>query len=150
MFKKKFVVVKAFHLEASYLTNVKQQPGESLKKYIQHMMDVATKTKVTDDMKMAALTLGIATGSLLWGYLQCKRADTLTDFLTRAQGFINLEEDYTQAYKVLPSPSTDVTNAQTSQMTAPSIYPIATTFITLMVYRPSVSVQPAAQLVFWV
>uniref|UniRef100_A0A803QEY9 Uncharacterized protein n=1 Tax=Cannabis sativa TaxID=3483 RepID=A0A803QEY9_CANSA len=93
-----------------------------MQKFIQRMMDVAAETKVTDNVKMMALTSGLATESLLWGDLQRKKADTLTDFLIRAQGFINLEEAYTQAYGVLPASSTDVTNAQTTQMTTPSIY----------------------------
>uniref|UniRef100_A0A803QHL0 Retrotransposon gag domain-containing protein n=1 Tax=Cannabis sativa TaxID=3483 RepID=A0A803QHL0_CANSA len=145
MCRKQFVAVKAFNLVASSLTSVKQQLRESLKKYIQRMIDVATKTKVTDVMKIVALTLGLATGSLLWGDLQRKREDTITDFLMRAQGFINLEEAYTQAYGVLLEPSTDIPNAQTSQMTTPSFYTLPTTFTTPTVCGSRSSVQPAAQ-----
>uniref|UniRef100_A0A803QB74 Retrotransposon gag domain-containing protein n=1 Tax=Cannabis sativa TaxID=3483 RepID=A0A803QB74_CANSA len=90
----------------------RQCSRESLKKYIQHMMDTATK-KVIDDMKMVALTLGITIGYLLWGELQRKRADSLSKFLSRAQGFINLEDAYAQAYGVLPAPSVNTFIAQT-------------------------------------
>uniref|UniRef100_A0A803Q5P8 Uncharacterized protein n=1 Tax=Cannabis sativa TaxID=3483 RepID=A0A803Q5P8_CANSA len=109
------------------------------------MMDVVAKTKVTDDMKIVALTSGLGIGSLLWGDLQRKRVDTLVEFLTRAQEFINLEEVYARAYKILSAPSIDVTNAQPSQMTTPSIYPPPTAFTTPMVYGPSTSVQLGAQ-----
>uniref|UniRef100_A0A803PKG5 Uncharacterized protein n=1 Tax=Cannabis sativa TaxID=3483 RepID=A0A803PKG5_CANSA len=137
--------VKAYDLEASSLTSVKQQQGESLKKYIQRMIDVAAKIKVTDDMKMVALTSGLTIGSLLWGDLQRKRADTLSEFLIRAQGFINLEDAYAQAYKVLPAPSTEATNAQPSQMETPFIDPPPTAFTTPTVYGSSTSVQPVVQ-----
>uniref|UniRef100_A0A803QBZ4 Uncharacterized protein n=1 Tax=Cannabis sativa TaxID=3483 RepID=A0A803QBZ4_CANSA len=130
---------KGFDLEVSSLTNVKQQPGESLKKYIQCMMDVAGKNKVTNDMKMVALTSRLAIKSLLWGDLQSKRVKTSNYFLTRAQGFINLEDAYAQAYEVLPAPSTNTETTKTSQMTVPLTYHPVTAFTTPTVYRPSAS-----------
>uniref|UniRef100_A0A803NL39 Uncharacterized protein n=1 Tax=Cannabis sativa TaxID=3483 RepID=A0A803NL39_CANSA len=111
MFKKQFIAAKDYDLEATTLTNVNQQQGESLKKFIQCMMDVATATKVIDDMKMAALTSGFITGSLVWGDLLRKKEDTLSEFLIRAQGFINLKDAYAQAYGVLAMHSTKITNA---------------------------------------
>uniref|UniRef100_A0A803PU70 Retrotransposon gag domain-containing protein n=1 Tax=Cannabis sativa TaxID=3483 RepID=A0A803PU70_CANSA len=45
MFKKQFIAAKDYDLEASSLISAKQQQGESLKKFIQHMMDVVAKTK---------------------------------------------------------------------------------------------------------
>uniref|UniRef100_A0A803PMK5 Uncharacterized protein n=1 Tax=Cannabis sativa TaxID=3483 RepID=A0A803PMK5_CANSA len=91
---------------------------------------------------------GLTIGSLLWGDLQRKMAYTLTDFLTRAQGFINLEEAYAEAYGVLPTPSTNIAVAQTLQMTTPSIFLPATAFNTPTVYRLSASTQPASQASF--
>uniref|UniRef100_A0A803QHM7 Retrotransposon gag domain-containing protein n=1 Tax=Cannabis sativa TaxID=3483 RepID=A0A803QHM7_CANSA len=101
MFRKQFIAAKDYDLEASSLTIIKQQQGENLKKFIQRMMDVAAKTKVTNYMKMVALTSRLTTRSLLGRDLQHKRADTLSEFLIRSQGFINLEDAYAQAYRAV-------------------------------------------------
>uniref|UniRef100_A0A803PSS4 Uncharacterized protein n=1 Tax=Cannabis sativa TaxID=3483 RepID=A0A803PSS4_CANSA len=69
------------------------------------MIEVAAKTKVTNDMKLVVLQSRLAVGSLLWGEMQRTRVERMSKFMARAQGFINLKDTYQQASRVLPAPA---------------------------------------------
>uniref|UniRef100_A0A803Q9P2 Retrotransposon gag domain-containing protein n=1 Tax=Cannabis sativa TaxID=3483 RepID=A0A803Q9P2_CANSA len=68
--KKEFRATKAKKLEFSSLTNVKQQPGESLKAYINRFNADASKARDVDDSgRLMALGAGITNGSHFWDSL---------------------------------------------------------------------------------
>ncbi|KAF4353340.1 hypothetical protein F8388_015751 [Cannabis sativa] len=91
--KKELRGSKARKLKCSCLTNVKQQPGESLKAYINHFNVEAAKAKdVDDNRRLMALGVGITNGSQFWDSLQGKGARTIDEFMKRAQTYINREE----------------------------------------------------------
>uniref|UniRef100_A0A803QFR3 Uncharacterized protein n=1 Tax=Cannabis sativa TaxID=3483 RepID=A0A803QFR3_CANSA len=67
-----------YDMEVGSLTNLKQQPGEILKNFIQWVMEVVSKTKFSDDMKLVTFESGLIVGSFLWSETQGKRAETLS------------------------------------------------------------------------
>uniref|UniRef100_A0A803NLU4 Uncharacterized protein n=1 Tax=Cannabis sativa TaxID=3483 RepID=A0A803NLU4_CANSA len=112
-FRKQIIATREKHMEVGSLTSIKQQPNESLKAFIQRMMEVAAKTKR-------------------------KRAETLSEFMSKGQGIINLEDSYIQAFGV-PSAPTPTTTALSfaSQTPAPSL-----SLLTSHTYKASLATHP--------
>uniref|UniRef100_A0A803P180 Uncharacterized protein n=1 Tax=Cannabis sativa TaxID=3483 RepID=A0A803P180_CANSA len=99
--------------------------GGHLRNYINDRIHELVKTEINDGMKLVTLHSGISVRSLLWLEMQRKRSNTLSDFLTRAQGFINLEYANTQA----PTTLDNVSNSGFSQqLPTPSIVPLETQY----------------------
>ncbi|XP_060958922.1 uncharacterized protein LOC133030310 [Cannabis sativa] len=122
-FKKEFRAARSRKPECSSLANVKQQPGESLKAYINRFNIEAAKVKNVDDSgRLMALGAGITHGSLLWDSLQGRGAPTIDEFMKRAQKYINIEE--ARLANNLPLPSGQPVSATT---TTTSTNPKATT-----------------------
>ncbi|XP_062103648.1 uncharacterized protein LOC133814741 [Humulus lupulus] len=92
-FKKQFRDPKSIKLVASSLENIKQQSGESLKKYIVRFNIEASLARDVDDSNhLMAIRAGILPESAFWDDLQQKSVRTIMEFTLRAQRFINVEE----------------------------------------------------------
>ncbi|XP_030502497.2 uncharacterized protein LOC115717655 [Cannabis sativa] len=111
-FKKEICTARSRKPEWSSLANVKQQPSESLKAYINRFNIEAAKEKNIDDSgRLMALGAGITHGSLLWDSLQGRGAPTIDEFIKRAQKYINIEE--ARLANNLPLPSAQLASATT-------------------------------------
>ncbi|XP_062085433.1 uncharacterized protein LOC133791529 [Humulus lupulus] len=92
-FKKQFQVVKSIKPEASALTNVRQQPHESLKNYLARFnIEVARARNVDDNDHIMVVRDGVLPGIPLWDDMQRKPMRSIAKFNTRAQRFVNVEE----------------------------------------------------------
>uniref|UniRef100_A0A803Q7P8 Retrotransposon gag domain-containing protein n=1 Tax=Cannabis sativa TaxID=3483 RepID=A0A803Q7P8_CANSA len=113
-FGKQFIATREKDMEVGTLTNVKQQPNESLKAFIQRMMEATAK-------------------------IRRKRGETLSEFMAKAQGIVNLEDAYSQAFRVpLPSTRTIAAPSFASQTPAPSLS-LPRPQYSLTVYGPTAS-----------
>ena len=66
-FKRAFRASKETSIEVDSLTNIKQQPGESLKTYLSRFTKVAARARDVDDSsKLMAVRTGIMVGGYLW------------------------------------------------------------------------------------
>ena len=71
--------------EASTLTNVRQQPGETLKSYLTRFnLEVARARDVDDSGHLMAVRAGVMPGSALWDDMQGKPVRSITEFNRRA------------------------------------------------------------------
>uniref|UniRef100_A0A803NIY4 RNase H type-1 domain-containing protein n=1 Tax=Cannabis sativa TaxID=3483 RepID=A0A803NIY4_CANSA len=106
--RKKVIAARDYDMEVGSLTNLKQHAGESLKAFIQKMIEAAAKAKVSNDMKLVALQFGLKFCSFLWCELQRKMAKTLFEFMSKVQGVNNSEDAYMLAFRVSPTPTPPV------------------------------------------
>ncbi|XP_062092949.1 uncharacterized protein LOC133798592 [Humulus lupulus] len=92
-FKKQFRAMIGIRLEVSALTNVRQQPNETLKSYLTRFnLEVAQARDVDDSGHLMAVRAGVMPGSPLWEDMQRKPVRSLTKFNRQAQRFVNVEE----------------------------------------------------------
>ncbi|XP_062093927.1 uncharacterized protein LOC133799959 [Humulus lupulus] len=122
-FKKQVQAAKSIKHEASTLTNVRKQPGESLKSYLARFnIEAAQARNVDDNEHLMAVRAGVLPRSPLWDDMQRKHVRTITEFTTRAQRFVNVEEARLALKLTPPSSITTMTNINSATTSAmPSI-----------------------------
>ena len=104
--------------EASALTNVRQQPNETLKSYLTRFnLEVARARDVDDSGHLMAVRAGVMPGSPLWEDMQRKPVRSLTEFNRRAQRFVNVEEARS-ALNMTSQPITTTTNTNSASTSA--------------------------------
>uniref|UniRef100_A0A803PC42 Uncharacterized protein n=1 Tax=Cannabis sativa TaxID=3483 RepID=A0A803PC42_CANSA len=83
-------------IDSNDLVYIKQQEDESLKDYIQRVLEAAAKTKsLSEDARVMALEAGLKEMIPLWSNFHLKAVYIMNDFLDRVNGFIKLEEAVT-------------------------------------------------------
>ncbi|XP_062112954.1 uncharacterized protein LOC133824104 [Humulus lupulus] len=101
--------------EASTLTNVRQQPGESLKSYLARLnIEAAQAHNVDDSGHLIVVRAGVQPRRPLWDDMQRKPVRKIVEFTTRAQRLVNVNEARI-ALKLDPLPSvTKMTNVNST------------------------------------